>query len=120
MVILSLFCRPKQIVKGDPLLVYVEVYHLFFSGDNKTKYTIDFQVSRNGEKGIFNKLIGRGKKKEVISQTYTNESQESTVKERVSFDINDLKKGDYEFLLEITDLISGQKKRRLGNFKIIE
>ncbi|MCP4724448.1 MAG: GWxTD domain-containing protein [bacterium] len=109
----------SQISKGDMLFAYVELYHLFMGTEGKAKYSIDYQIVRKNKIGLLGKLLFGQKGEETIAQQSIYESQSATAKEIIGFDISDLRTGDYEFLVEVTDITSGQKRVRTGSFKII-
>lgn len=104
----------NQIVKGDPLMVYLEIYHLFFNGDQMAQFEIEIKIN------YFTKRKFRGDKKNTLSQSFNFSSSDRTSKELLAFDISKLQSGDYDFTVEITDNLSKQKKTRIGKFKIIE
>ncbi len=109
----------SQISKGDLLFAYVELYHLFMGTEGKAKYSIDYQIVRKNKIGLLGKLVFGDRGDETLAQQSIYESQTPTAEEIIAFDISDLRTGDYEFLVEVTDLTSGQKKVRTGSFKII-
>lgn len=108
----------KSIYRGDLLKVYLEIYHLLLGESGQTSYRISFKMTKSGKKGLLNKFIGRGRSKDIITQEYINQSRDRRVNEFVTFDISKFKDGEYEFLIEVTDLISGKSKYRIGEFII--
>ncbi|MFC1564138.1 GWxTD domain-containing protein, partial [candidate division KSB1 bacterium] len=110
----------SQISKGDLLFAYVELYHLFMGTEGKAQYSIDYQIVRKNKISLLGKLLFGEKGEDTLAQQSVYEAQSSTSQEIIAFDISDLRTGDYEFLVEITDLTSGQKKSRKGSFKIID
>ncbi len=108
----------NEIPSGENMQIYLEIYHLMFGGDGRGHYTIEFKVARSGEKGLLARLRGRTDPEQILSQTHTLESRDRTAKESVEFDILELKPGEYEFEVEVTDLVSGRKKTRTGIFRI--
>lgn len=108
----------NTISKGDPLRVYIEVYNLMLGSVQGSNFTINYQVEKTGKKGIIEKLRGQ-QNKNIISQLVNFTSTTRSSKETTSFDVGELEVGEYEFLVEVTDTISGQSKFRLGTFRII-
>ncbi|MCP4724399.1 MAG: hypothetical protein GY863_05170 [bacterium] len=107
-----------EIPIGENMLVYLEVYHLMLGSDSNAHYSVEFKVARSGEKGLLARLRGRTNPEQVLSQSHNLDSRTRTAKENVEFDISDLEPGEYEFEVEVTDLVSGQKKLRDGKFRI--
>ncbi|RKY89353.1 hypothetical protein DRQ09_01485 [candidate division KSB1 bacterium] len=110
----------SHIWKGDKLQVYIEIYHLLYGRDNRTHYTIKFQYEVVKKRGIISRLFRRGKKKEIVSIVHRFDSPSRTAKEKITFDVSNLNPGKYDFLVEVTDIISMQKKIRKGKFEIKE
>jgi len=108
----------SEIPYGVDLQVYLEIYHLFLGNDNQSHYSIEFKVARSAERGLIARLRGRTNPEQLLSQLYTLDSNSRTAKENIMFDISELGPGDYEFEVEVTDLMSGQKKARMGELKI--
>jgi GWxTD domain-containing protein len=108
----------NEIPYGENLQVYLEIYHLFLGSDNLAHYTVEFKVARAAEKGLIARLRGRTNPEQILTQSYTLDSNSRTAKENIMFDISELDPGDYEFEVEVTDLMSGQKKARMGELII--
>ncbi|MFC1493106.1 GWxTD domain-containing protein [candidate division KSB1 bacterium] len=108
----------NEIPYGQNLQVYLEIYHLFLGSDNQAHYSIEFKVARAAETGLIARLRNRTNPEQLLSQSYTLDSNSRTAKENIMFDISTLEPGNYEFEVEITDLMSGQKKARMGDLKI--
>ena len=108
----------NRINPSDNVHVYLEIYHLVYGRDNKAHYTVTFHYDVTKKRGLLSRLIGRGKKKETISITHNFTLAERTAKEKIAFDISELEPGEYEFLVEVFDTVSMQKKVRKGKFGI--
>ena len=96
----------------------MEIYHLHFGRGNKARYTVKFQYEIEKKRGILNRLIGRGTKKEIVSTTHTFVSASRTAKNRLAFDLSELPPGEHELTVEVTDTVSMQKKQRKTKIKI--
>ncbi len=103
-----------QFQKGDPLMVYLEAYHLSLGQDGNAHFEIEFSY----EKTVNHRI--RDTKIERVSQIFSFDSEKASAKETAGFDISDLEPGEYEFIISITDITSGQKKSRKGKFRIAE
>ncbi|MCP4724317.1 MAG: GWxTD domain-containing protein, partial [bacterium] len=109
-----------QIVQGDNLQTYVEVYHLVLGTDRTAKYNISYIIAPY-RKGIrMDEMLSNTSIYNIISQEHTFTSPSSTAKEMIEFDISGLKPDEYIFIVEIKDLNSNQNKIRTGKFKIME
>ncbi|RKY84030.1 hypothetical protein DRQ09_09195, partial [candidate division KSB1 bacterium] len=109
-----------KISKNDTLQIYFEIYHLYYGKDNKTHFTVKFQIEKPQKRGIIKRLLGLSKKKIAVSSNYRFDSTKRNIKEKIAFDISNLTPGKYNFLVEVIDTISLQKKERKGSFEIID
>ncbi len=98
----------------DDLEAYIELYHLALGTDGKAHYEIEFSYE------IVRKRRFRSDKVERLSQKQTFDSATSVSQQTVSFDLSDMTPGEYDFNVEVTDIISGQKKSRNGKLVILE
>ncbi len=110
----------ERISKTDLLYVYVEAYHLSLDPQGKVRFSIRYSIAPAEEEGFFERVILRRNMQDEISQESIIESDSSTSKQTIMFDIQNLAVGDYKFIIEVKDLISGQTKHRTGRFKIGE
>ncbi|MCP4727593.1 MAG: GWxTD domain-containing protein [bacterium] len=104
----------KQFSKNDQLDVYVEMYHLSLGSDGKAHYDIEFSYE------IVRKRRFRSDRVERLSQKQTFDSLTQVSHQTVAFDLNDMTPGEYDFTVEVTDIISGHKKTRTGKLVILE
>lgn len=81
---------------------------------------VQYQIERPIRRGIIGRVFGGSKKKQVVSLISNYESISSRTKENMAFDISRVEPGQYEFLVEITDRNSNQKKSRKISFEIVE
>ncbi len=107
----------EEIPEDENLQIYLETYHLTLGADSRSKYTVEFRVAKSGKPGILARIRGQKENKELLSQTYTFDSASTTARDNVTFDISVLKDGDYEFEVEVTDILSNRTKLREGKFK---
>jgi GWxTD domain-containing protein len=109
-----------RISKASPLQLYFEVYHLDLGSNKKAEYMVQYQIEKPIRRGIIGRVFGGSKKKQVVSLLSNYESISSRTKENMAFDISRVEPGQYEFLVEITDRNSNQKKSRKISFEIVE
>ncbi|MFC1493577.1 GWxTD domain-containing protein, partial [candidate division KSB1 bacterium] len=57
------------VAKNEPMLLYIEAYHLFVDSQNLSRYTINYSIEREGIKGVMDKILKRSRITGVTSQT---------------------------------------------------
>lgn len=97
--------------QAENLMVYLEIYHLFFDENSRSRFTIELEVARL--RGL------RKKKKEMISLSHSYERTDRTASEYFGVDISNLPPGEYELTVTVKDAVSGQQKSRDTRFKIL-
>ncbi|MFC1493112.1 GWxTD domain-containing protein [candidate division KSB1 bacterium] len=110
----------KGLYIGDPLKVYLEIYHLYLGPEGKAQYEIKYQIDKWRKKGFWYDVPEYRKKEDRISRSSSYESLTRTATEEVEFDISNIKVGRYVFTIKVTDLLSGQIRSRKGEFEIKE
>jgi hypothetical protein len=110
----------NQISNSASLQLYFEVYHLKPGKDGKSSYTVQYQVEQKFKRSAIGRLLGRSNKKEVVSLVSNYESNSSTIRENIGFDVSTVKPGRYDFIVEVTDRVTKQKKSRVSSFQITE
>ncbi|MCP4726466.1 MAG: GWxTD domain-containing protein [bacterium] len=108
----------ENIYAGEPLKVYLEIYHLFMSTEGKAKYEITYQIDKWRPEGWLYDVPEYRKQQDRVSRTAVYESMTRTAREAIEFDVTSLKEGRYVFTIGIIDMISGQTKSRSGDFEI--
>ncbi|MCP3683826.1 MAG: GWxTD domain-containing protein [bacterium] len=108
----------ERIVKGDPMLVYIEMYHLFLGPDEKSHYEIKYQIERKRKTGWLYRVPEYRKIGDTVARSFIYEGKGRTAKEAVSMDISGLREGEYLFTIEVKDIVSGGLKSRDGEFEI--
>ncbi len=101
-----------------PLGLYFEVYHLAFGADDRTHYTVTYEVVRARKNGGFLRLKkGRPETRTTASTTYS--SPHRTSKEVILLDLNDWEgEGELEIHVRITDEVTGRKAGRAVRFML--
>ncbi|MFC1563389.1 GWxTD domain-containing protein [candidate division KSB1 bacterium] len=112
----------KQISKGDPLVVYFELYHLYLDNNSKSSYEIKFKVKEieKDDKSLLDRFKPGFGSKTVMSQDSKFDAASRTVKDRIAFNISELEAGRYEFSIEVKDLVSKEKVERKGEFRVVK
>lgn len=106
---------PKDPVRKSQMLqIYLELYHLSLSADNKALFTIDCEIQRLKNKG----KIARGT--EQLSQSFQFEAPERNIGKELELDISQLVPGEYELTVNVTDKIASKKKLRKASFTVTQ
>ncbi|MFC1493111.1 GWxTD domain-containing protein [candidate division KSB1 bacterium] len=108
----------ENIYAGEPLKVYLEIYHLFMGPEGKARYEITYQIDKWRPEGWLYDVPEYRKQEDRVSRTAVYESMTRTAREAIEFDVSSLKEARYVFTIEIKDLLSGQSKSRSGDFEI--
>ncbi len=105
---------PKDPVRhSESLQIYLELYHLAASRDNKTAFRLDCDINRIKEKGKSKK------KKESLSVSCNFEAYDRNTKKIFELNISNLIPGDYEITLKALDKNSQKSKIRKSMFRIV-
>lgn len=102
------------------LLLYFELYHLGYNSDDRTRYTVEYDVMRRTERGRLTSLF-RSDKEERTTASTTYEGDSRTAKEQILIDLSDWeneKPGALTVTVRITDEVTGQQIERAIDFEI--
>jgi hypothetical protein len=107
-----------------PLLLYFEVYHLLFAPEtDRTRYTVEYEVTQRGRRSGLGRLFS-GDDEKVLSQTSTTATYEgvsSRAQEYISLDLGALEadeSGEVEVLVRVTDETNGTEVERTLTFDL--
>lgn len=103
------------------LLLYFEIYHLGFNGDDQTRYSVEYDVTRRTERGRLTRLF-RGDGEESTTASTTYEGDNRTAKEQILIDLSDWeneKPGALTVTVRVTDEVTGQQVERAIDFEIV-
>lgn len=106
---------PFQTIGSDtPLALYFEVYHLGFDSDDRTRYTVEYDVIRTKDRSSIGRLFrGDGETRTSFESTYTA-SQRDT-EEFILIDLDDIEVEEQDALtiiVRVTDEVTNQQKTR--------
>ncbi len=98
--------------KTDNVFTYYEIYNLSLNKNNRTNYSVNFDIHQKDEsKSIWDFISGLfGKRNNYnisIQNNYSGTSRD--VSNYLAFDISELEKGNYKFVMKIKDNISGKE-----------
>ncbi|RMD60884.1 hypothetical protein D6833_08990, partial [Candidatus Parcubacteria bacterium] len=107
--------------EATPLLIYFEIYHLGLDDEGGTAYKLEYKIQlASKQKGRKGKQARpkRGEKSSItLSESRTGHSEFAAVHTR--FDLTKLKAGEYELLVNVTDLNSGESTSRATKFSLV-
>jgi GWxTD domain-containing protein len=106
----------NEIQSTTPLFLYFEVYHLNYDTDDRTRYTIAYEVVHHTDGGLFRK----DKKDRIAASTeYTGSSR--TTPEYLLLDLADWEgEGTLDVTVRITDEVTGQQVERTLSFQLVD
>ena len=96
----------------DTMKMYVEMYNMQLDQNTMARANIEYGVIRIKGHG------DRQKREEQVSMIYPSEFRGRRHGEGLYVDISELKRGDYEFFVKVTDTFSKQEKTRTAPFTI--
>ena len=103
---------------GTVLALYFEAYHLTFGPDDRTHYTVEFEIARR-EKGNVWRLFRPKEERTAAASAYTGDSR--TAHEYVIVDLSEEdKSGPLKVTVRLIDDITGQQVERSIEFDFVE
>ncbi len=109
-----------EVAPHTPLLFYFEVYHLRYDADDRTRYTVEYEVRRRTEQGTLARLLRPSQDKSTATQvTYAGRS--SRAEEYILLELDKWgqgKKGDITIVVRVTDETTGQQVERPIAFEV--
>ena len=103
---------------GTVLALYFEVYHLTFGPDDRTHYTVEFEIARR-EKGDVWRLFRPKEERTAAATAYTGDSR--TAHEYIIVDLSEEDKaGPLKVTVRLIDDITGQQVERSIEFDFVE
>jgi len=106
------------ITPQTPLALYFEVYHLNFGGDDRTHYTVQYEMirTRQQRKGLF---LKKRTNETSTSAGSAYSGDHRTAPEVVVLDLNGWEdSGELEIRVRISDDVTGQQAERSLNFSL--
>ncbi|MEZ4700709.1 MAG: GWxTD domain-containing protein [Rhodothermales bacterium] len=101
-----------QLAPEAPLVLYFEVYHLAYDGDDRTRYTVAYEVVQQPG-GLFRR---RGERT-AFSASFAGE--ERTAREQLALDLSDWRgRGTVDIVVRVTDDVTGQSVSRSLSYEL--
>ena len=110
----------KTVTPETPLMLYFEVYHLPFGANDRTRYTVEYEVQRRTDRGALVDLF-RSDDEESTTVTTTNDGTSRTAKEYIMLDLAAWEvdgTSDITVNVRVTDERSGQSVERSVDFEL--
>jgi GWxTD domain-containing protein len=106
----------KTLTRDLQLGISFEVYHLDFGPDDKTHYTVAFEVTRNGRRGG---LLSRAVRDEGTSTRFSSTGSSRKASEMILIDLMTWEgSGELDIQVTITDEVSGRVVSRDLTFEL--
>ena len=108
-----------QIAPDTPIALYFELYHLGFDSDERTRYTVEYDVERRTEQGFWASLF-RGEDVRRTTTRTTYEGSSSTEQEYILLDLSAFEDptGDLMVTIRVTDENTGRTVSRSIDFRV--
>lgn len=110
-----------QISDETPLALYFELYHLKKDDEGTVKYSIEYEIHRQTDRGQLERLF-RGTDERTTSVSTTREGRARTAQEYIVLDLDDWEmKADKELkvTVRVTDENSDQHIERSAEFRVV-
>jgi hypothetical protein len=111
----------RRLEAGQPLALFFEIYHLVYNEDDRTRYTVSYQIERRQEQDGLSGLLGGDDREKTTTRT-TNEGSSRRRKEYILLELGNLldeKEGRLNVTVRVTDETSGQTVTRSLSFEVI-
>lgn len=103
-----------------PLLIYFELYHLTFDGDDRTRYTVAYEVEGRRQRGWTRLFRGDATQRTGTEAEYRGTSR--TTDELIYLDVAELQQEqtqDVRVTVRVTDEVTGTSVERTTTFEML-
>ena len=108
---------PYQILLSrDGVGVYFEVYHLSFGSDDRTHYSVEYEIGRR-KKGNLRRLF-REQRVRTTARTTSHTGTNRTARETILVTLEEWIPGEIELTVRVKDEATGQVVQRSINFEV--
>jgi len=111
-----------RVQRGMPVALYFEVCHLGIGSNDRTRYTVEYEVYRETERGGPARLF-EGDQEQRTATEATYESRDRTAREYVLLDLKKVplgRSGETTVTVRVTDEVTGQQVERAVGFAAVE
>ena len=112
----------EKILPGAPLALYFEAYHLGFGAEDRTRYTVEYDIYRRTEAGGLRGLFGGDDEQRTTTQATYNGST-STTHEVIMLDLSEVEVeagSELVVTVRVTDEVLGKTQERSVRFTVVE
>lgn len=107
----------EQVNPEMTLVLYFEVYHLAFTGDDQTRYSVEYEVRRQEKEGSLVRLFS-GDDTQSTAAEATYEGSRRTAQEYIMLDLSTWNgEDDLTVTVQVTDEATGQQVERAVDFE---
>lgn len=114
---------PFDIIDPEaPLLLYFELYHLGFDGDDRTQYTVEYDVHRRTDRHSPLGRLFRGDDEQRTAGSTTYEGDSRTSQEEILIDLSDWdneRVGEIVVTVRVTDETTDHQVERAISFDVV-
>jgi GWxTD domain-containing protein len=108
----------RSVGTDTPLALYFEVYHLPFDADDRTRYTVEYEIEGRRNRGAIAELF-TGDDEERTTVSTTREGSARTAEEYILLDLSKWEEEtDLTVTVRVTDEITGQEVTRSVDFRL--
>jgi GWxTD domain-containing protein len=103
-----------------PLLIYFELYHLTFDDDDRTRYTVAYEVEGRRQRGWTRLFRGDATQRTSTEAEYRGTSRETD--ELIYLDVAELQQEetqDVRVTVRVTDEVTGESVERTATFEML-
>lgn len=112
----------RQVDADRPLALAFEVYHLGYGANDRTRYTVSYEIERRREQGGLSGFFGGDDREQTTTQT-TREGGDRTAEEYILLDLGNLlneKEGQINVTVRVKDQITDQEVERSLSFEVTD
>ena len=106
--------------RGEKIGIYFEIYNLTYGPSNNTDYKVEYKLQEPGGKSVLKKVFSIfGGKKETVSSEYRYSGSERDEQINLTFDLSNRPAGNYEIIIQVKDMNSGEEFERKIIIKVV-
>ena len=107
-----------HITPDTQFTLYLEVYHLAFDADDRTRYTVAYRIERQGRRDGIRGWLG-ATEEEVTTQSVTYQGTTRTAEEYIALDLSPYAEASHlRITVRVTDEVAGHHVERTIRFEV--
>jgi hypothetical protein len=108
----------EDVFPSTPLALYFEVYHLPFNANDRTEYTVEYELQGNKKRGALVEFV-LGDDEEQTTVSTTRQGSSRTAEEYILLDLSNWEgDSDLTVTVRVTDETTGQEVERDIDFRL--